>query len=301
MSNFPLWADRLFNTPVALAQHKNDTLCEFAEMRLMGAAKLPDRIGSAQLEGIQMRAMSDEASFYSDEGRKPFLFRGNVAVIPVRGTLVSRASYIDAESGLVGYNRVIQQARAAMDDREIKGIFMPVDSGGGECARMLATAEELAGMAKAEGGKPIYVYLDEQACSAAYVLASAGDKVLGRRESIGGSIAALMNMTDKSKAYEKMGLETYVIRAKWADRKSVGTGGEKFDSPLIEKMSALVDEMSDQIAEFVAAMRGIPIKAIKSLRGEIFTGTDMIKYGLLDDIVSEQEAWAMLEQEIANS
>lgn len=222
-------------------------------------------------------------------------------MIPIRGTLVSRGSYLDAESGLVGYNRILQQARAAFDDREIRGMIIPIDSGGGECARMLATAEELASMAKAEGGKPIYVYLDEQACSAAYVLASAGDKVLGRRESIGGSIAALMNMTDKSKAYEKMGLETFVIRADWADRKAVGSGGEKFDAPLIEKMSAIVNEMSNQIAEFVAAMRGIPLKSIKSLRGEIFTGTDMIKYGLLDDIVSEKEAWAMLEQEIALS
>ena len=300
MTSVPLWADRLFNTPVALAQHKNDTLCEFAEMRLMGNHK-PERIGAAQLEGVQMRAMSDEATFFSEEGRKSFLFRGNIAVIPVRGTLVSRASYLDAESGLVGYNRVIQQFRAAMDDREIKGVFMPVDSGGGECARMLATVEEMSSMAKSEGGKPIYAYLDEQACSAAYVLASAADKILGRRECIGGSIAALINMTDKSKAYEKMGLETYVIRAAWADRKAIGSGGERFDAPLIEKMTALVDEMSEQIAEFVAAMRGLKIDDIKSLRGEIFTGTDLLRHGLLDDIVSEKEAWAMLEQEISNS
>lgn len=301
MNSFPLWADRLYNVPVALAQHKNDTLCEFAQMRLMGEKKLPDRIGAAQLEGVQMRAMSDEATYYGDDGRKPFLFKNNIAVIPIRGTLVSRGSYLDAESGLVGYNRIIQQARAARDDQDIKGMFIPIDSGGGECARMLATAEELASMAKSEGGKPIYFYLDEQACSAAYILASTGDKIFGRRECIGGSIAALMNMTDKSKAYEKMGLETHIIRATWADRKAVGSGGEKFDDPLIEKMTSLVNEMSEQIAEFVAAMRGIPIKSIKSLRGEIFTGTDLIKYGLLDDIVSEQEAWAMLEQEVLNS
>ena len=72
---------------------------------------------------------------------------------------------------------------------------------------MFAAAEELAGMAAAEGGKPIYSYLDERACSAGYVLASAADKVFGRREVTGGSIAALINVIDTSRAFEKAGLE----------------------------------------------------------------------------------------------
>lgn len=299
MTAFPLWAERLYNTPVALAQHKNDALCEFAEIRIGGRAKLPERMGVGALEAVQMRAMSDEASHFGDEGRKSFLFKGSIAVIPVRGTLVHRASYLDAESGLVGYNRLLQQFRAARDDREIKGVFVPIHSGGGECAGMIAAAEEIASMAKSEGGMPIYVYLDEQACSAAYVLASVGDKVFGRRECMGGSVAALMNLIDKSKAYEKMGLEPHVVRAPWADRKAVGSGGERFDAEMIAKMTSLVTEMSEQIVEFVAAMRGIPVKALKSLRGEVFSGRDLLKYGLIDDIVSEQEAWAMLEQEIA--
>lgn len=301
MTAFPLWAERLYNTPVALAQHKNDALCEFAEMRIAGKSNLPERISVGTLEGVQMRAMSDEASFYNEDGRKPFQFKGQIAVIPVRGTLVHRADWMDAESGLCGYNRLLKQFRAAKADPEIKGIFVPTNSGGGECAGMFAAAEEIAAMAKAEGGKPIYVYLDEQACSAAYVLASAGDKVLGRRECIGGSIAALMNLIDKSKAYEKMGLEPHVVRASWADRKAIGTGGEKFDAELLTKMSSLVEEISEQIVEFVAAMRQIPVKALKSLRGEVFSGRDLLKYGLIDDIVSEQEAWAMLEEEIAQA
>lgn len=299
MTAFPLWAERLYNTPVALAQHKNDALCEFAEMRLVGREKLPDRMGVGALEGVQMKALSDDASFYGDDGRKPFLFKGSVAVVPIRGTLVHRASYLDAESGLVGYNRLLTQFRAASADRDIKGMMVPIHSGGGECAGMLAAAEEIASMTKAEGGKPIYVYLDEQACSAAYVLASAGDKVFGRRECLGGSIAALMNLIDKSKAYEKVGLEPHVVRAPWADRKAVGSGGEKFDAELIAKMTSLVEEMSDQIVEFVAAMRGIPVKALKSLRGDVFSGRDLLKYGLIDEIASEADVWAMLEQEIA--
>lgn len=297
MTAIPLWATRLFNTPIALDQIKNETLCSFAEQRMLGLSS--NKIDVAALEGVQMRASADEAGYWSDSGRKPFMFKGDIAVIPVRGTLVHRGSFVDAESGLIGYNHILAQARAASRDPDIKGVFSPFDSGGGECAGMYAAAEEIASMTKAEGGKPFYAYLDDRACSAAYVLASGYDRIFGRREVIGGSIAAIINLVDKSKAYEKMGLEPYVIRSSWADRKARGQNGEKFDKELIEKMTSLVDQASDQIVEFVSAMRGIKEKAIRDLRGEIFPAADLMHLNLMDDIASEQEAWAELEAEIA--
>ncbi len=297
MTSFPLWAEQLFNQPVALSRMKNETLCEFANLRVTGTK--PAKIDVAALEGVQMRAMSDDATYYSDEGRKPFLFRGNIAVVPVRGTLVQRGNWMDAESGLVGYNAVLRQIRAAAQDNEIGGIFMPIHSGGGSCAGMLAAAEEIASLAKAEGGKPIHAYIDEQACSAAYVLISGCDRISGRAECMGGSIAALLNMLDTSKAYEKAGLRPVVIRAGWADRKARGQLGEEIDEKLIAEMTALVDHMSGKLVEFVAAMRGLPEAKIKSLKGEVFHGEDLLKLGLIDAIASERAAWAALEADIA--
>lgn len=299
MTEFPLWAHRLYNSPLAIERFKNEVLCEFAQARLSG--RRPTKIDATSLEVASVRAEADDARFFSNGVRKVFRSDNDIAVIPVRGTLVQRASWLDAESGLVGYNDILTQARAAYTDPEIKGMFIPFDSGGGECANMFACAEELASMAAAEGGKPIYAFLDERACSAAYVLASAADKVLGRREVIGGSVAAIINVIDKSKAFEKAGLEPIVIRAKWADRKARGQNGEKIDADTISKLGELVDEVSQQIVEFVSAMRGLTEASIKDLRGEIFSGTDLVKLGLMDDIVSEREAWAMLRTEIRSS
>jgi ClpP class serine protease len=162
---------------------------------------------------------------------------------------------------------------------------------------MFAAAEELASMAKAEGGKPMYAWLDERACSAAYVLASAYDKVFGRPEVMGGSIAAIINVIDKSAMFQKAGLEPIVIRAEWADRKARGQAGEKIDKDTIAKLGAIVDETSQQIIEFVAAMRGTTTKALRDLRGDVFTGPDLVKFGLLDDTLSEREAWDALRAE----
>lgn len=294
MTAFPLWAERLYNRPLALDQFKNEVLCEFASARIAGTR--PDKITASTLDRAGPNALADEASFYGDSGRKEFASKDAIAVIPVRGSLVQRAGWVDAESGLVGYNAILRRARAASNDPEIGGIFMPFDSGGGECAGMFAAAEEIASMAQAEGGKPIYAYLDERACSAAYVLASACDRIIGRREVMGGSIAAIINVLDKSKAYEKAGLEPIVIRAEWADRKARGQDGEKIDAETIGLLGKLVDEASGHIVEFVSAMRGVSEKAIKNLRGEVFNGPELVGLGLMDDIMSERDAWAALKE-----
>jgi ClpP class serine protease len=294
MTNFPLWAERLYNRPLAIEPFKNEVLCEFAQSRIMGAR--PEKITSATLDRASIRGMADDASYFSDGERKPFQCKDGIAVIPVRGTLVHRAGYLDAESGLIGYNWIMAQARAASNDPEISGIFMPFESGGGECAGMFAAASELATMAKAEGGKPIYAYLDERACSAAYVLASACDRIYGRTEAMGASIAAVINVIDKSKAYEKVGLEPIVIRAEWADLKARGQDGEKIDKETIARLGRLVDDASNQIAEFVAAMRGIGEDKIKALRGDVLTGPDLLDQKLIDGILSERDTWDALKE-----
>lgn len=304
MTNFPLWAERLYNRPLALDRFKNEVLCEFAQVRLTGVR--PDKVTATTLDRVE----HDPERIHANEGfatrqgpngeRREFAAYGDIAVIPVRGSLIHRGGWIDAESGLIGYDYLLRQARAAAGDPSIKGMMMPFDSGGGECAGMFAAAEELASMAKAEGGKPIYAYLDERACSAAYVLASSCDKIMGRREVMGGSIAAMINMLDKSKMLEKAGLEPIVIRANWADRKARWSGIEKVDEETISRLEEIVDEASEQIVEFVAAMRGdrgVTVKSLKELRGDVFTATDMKKFGLLDEIASEREAWDALVAE----
>lgn len=297
MTNFPLWAERLYNRPLALDRFKNEVLCEFAQSRILG--EKPEKITSATLD--RPVAMEADAAFYRDGERLPYAFSDGIAIIPVRGTLVQRAGNIDAMSGLVGYNQLLRTARSAMADTRVDGIWMPYDSGGGECAGLFAAAEELAQMSKVEGGKPIYAWLDERACSAAYVLASTADKIYGRREAMAGSIAAIINALDTSKAFELRGLKPVVVRSEWADRKARGQPGEVIDDDTVQWLAGLVDQASAQVVEFVSAMRGIPEDDLRALRGEAFTGQDLIDHKLIDGFMSEREAWDALKKEIGSA
>lgn len=290
MTNFPLWAEKLYNAPLALDRFKNEVLCEFAQSRILG--ERPQQINAVTLD--RPVALERDATNFRDGERLPYAFQDGIAVVPVRGTLVQRASWMDAESGLVGYNRLMQTARAAYNDDRVKAVWMPFDSGGGECAGLFAAAEELAIMA--EGDKPFYAWLDERACSAAYVLASACNKIYGRREAMAGSVAAIINVVDTSKAYEMNGLKPIVIRSEWADRKARGQPGEKIDKETISWLQGMVDKASAQVIEFVSAMREIPEADLKALRGEAFTGNDLLKHRLVDGIMAESAAWDALKE-----
>lgn len=294
MIGSPLWTSMLFNEPLALTPFRNEALCQAARERLLG--ERPVRIDAAVLD-MKPRASADEASYYTEDGRKPFPIKDGIAVIRTIGTLVSRGGWMEAESGLIGYDHILRQMRQAIRDEDVRGVFWIIDSPGGQTARMIQTANEIAMMAKAEGGKPIYAFIDPMACSAGYVLASAADVVLGPETCMGGCLGVMLNVVDSSKMHEKLGLEPYVIRSSWSDRKSRPMPGEPMDEEAYAGLQKIVDEQGEMLVEFVAAMRKLSAKAIKDTRGDTMHGADLFRAGLLDEICSEREAWALLLEE----
>ena len=298
MTSFPLWTSLLYNEPLAITPLRNEALCQAANNRLTGA--LPERIDAAVLD-LKPRAFAHEATHFVDGDRKSFPMKDGVAVIRSIGTTVKRAGFMDAESGMVGYDRVVASMRDAVRDPDVKGVFWIIDSPGGHTARMIQAANEIALMAKAEGGKPIYAYVDEMAASAGYVLASAADAVLGPESCLGGCLGVILNLVDSSKLHEKVGIEPIVVRSSWSDRKALGQDGEKFSSEAIAGYQKIVDQQGEMLVEFVAAMRGLTSKQVKATRGETLGAADMRSAGLLDEICSEAEAWALLQGEIGNA
>lgn len=298
MTAFPRWAQLLYNEPLALAEFKNDMLCQLAEARIVGGQA--GTLSVASLDHLP-RASSEGASYNSENGRKPFASKDGIAVIHVDGTMVRRGSSMDADSGLIGYDYLLRQMKAAAHDPDTRGTFLLINSPGGHVSRMFEAANEIAMMAKSEGGKPIYAYLDEMACSAAYVIASACDMIVAPRSAMAGCLGVILNILDVSKAYEKMGIQPFVIRSQWADLKSRPQTGEAMTDEALSGYQRIVDDASEQLVEFVGAMRGLSDKAIKDTRGEVFSGADTVRLGLVDEIASEREAWAMLLEEVRSA
>ena len=89
-------------------------------------------------------------------------------------------------SGMTGYNAIGANVFAALDDPGVKAIALAIDSPGGDTAGLFDLTDSIYA---ARGRKPIWAILDESACSAAYAIAAATDRITVPRTSIGPAAA----------------------------------------------------------------------------------------------------------------
>lgn len=288
-------AQRVFNTPLMISEHKAEVIVAALHQRL-GVSKF-ERIDSTVLGANDMVALAGDARRDYERG-KLFHADDDVAVIPVTGTLVHKYGWLDPVSGMTGYDGIAKKFRAAMNDPEVRAIWLDIDSPGGEVAGCFALAEEIA-VACDRGTKPVWAYVNEQATSAAYALASVCDRVYGPRTAVVGSIGAYIMHVDFSRALDKEGLTVSIIRA--GERKARTTPAEKLDDPARAKLQSMVDETRIIFAELVAMARRMPVAAVLATEAEIYSGSEGVAKGLMDDVMSETEAWQLLQYEIGRN
>lgn len=292
---FPQIASQLLNRPVAIHPHKMEVLLCAMQQRL-GIISM-DTIDGVTLDAKSMidRAALARDATYDVNNRKPYLVDGDIAVIHIRGTLVHRAGYLDAASGFCGYTTLTRQLNEAMRDPDVYGIWLDIDSPGGAVSGLFAFVDELAQATQGEGGKPIYAYINEQACSAAYAIACVCDKVYGPSDAMSGSIGSVMVHTSVSDALEENGIKVTVIRS--GERKMRGNMYENLDEATLAKFQESVDRIRFRFASLVSTFRDISMEEALATEADWFEGEEAVERGLMDAILSERDAYSRLEEE----
>lgn len=290
-------SQRVFNVPLMIHEHKAEVIVAALHERL-GVASI-QRLDGTTLQAIDMNATAADAR-RSYENWRPFAESQNVAVIPVTGTLVHKYGHLDPYSGMTGYDGIARKVRAAMQDDEVKAIWLDIDSPGGEVSGCFTLAEEIARMTQSEGGdKPIWAYVDEQACSAAYAIASVCDRIYGPRTMMVGSIGVYVMFVDFSKRLDKEGFTVEIIRA--GEQKGRTTGATALTDDARDRIQSMVDDTRDYFADLVAMGRrpaGMTKDSVLATEADVFSGFDALELGLVDDVLSPGEAWELLQTEI---
>jgi signal peptide peptidase SppA len=292
---FPHIAQQLLNRPVAIHPHKMEVLLCALQQKL-GIVNMT----TVDAITLDAKAMMDRAALardakYDREGGKMYAVDGDIAVIRVEGTLVHKAGWLDAMSGFCGYNMLTRQLNDAYRDPDVLGIWLEIDSPGGAVSGLFSFVEELAQMTASEGGKPIYAYVNEMACSAAYAIASVCDKVYGPQDAMVGSIGCVMVHTSVNRAMDENGIDVTVIRS--GERKMRGNPYEALDETTAAKFQASVDDVRKRFANLVAMGRNISVEAAMATEADWFEGAEALELGLLDAVISERDAWSRLEEE----
>ena len=184
MNFLPRMAARVVGAPLMVERARLETILSVIGPRVgIDAGVLPP----------EMEASSDRQGFT--------VTPNGIAIISIVGTLVKRAGAIDAASGLLSYATVENMLLDAATDPAVKAILMDIDSPGGEVGGVFDLAELIL---QAKETKPVWAVADD-AFSAAYLLASAADRIYLSQTAGVGSVGVIAVHVDDSERDAKEG------------------------------------------------------------------------------------------------
>jgi protease-4 len=175
--------------------------------------------------------------------------------------------------------------------RHVRAVILRVNSPGGTTAAAEAVFEAVRGIA---AEKPVVAVLGEVAASGGYLAAIAADHVIGRGNTLTGSIGVILEYPDLSGVIERLGVRVETVR-------SSPLKGEpsplRPTSPAARAVeAALVADSYGWFRDLVADRRGLDGTALDAVaNGQVFTGRLALERRLIDAIGGEAEAVDWLE------
>lgn len=205
--------------------------------------------------------------------------RDGIAIIGVSGPLFRYANLITKICGATSYELLAQDFNKSLQDPNIKGILLDIDSPGGE----VNGCSELSDMIyRARGQKPIIAYASGSCCSGAYWIASACDKILASDTSILGSIG-VVSVFEKDDEDKKC---IEIVSSQSPNKRpNVNTDEGK------AKIQVRIDELAEVFIAKVARNRGIgEIDVVENFgAGDVSVGQYAVRNGLADGLSSFED------------
>lgn len=235
----------------------------------------------------KLLAASDDFWFSADDWRsqfRPYTVKNGILHVPVKGVLLNNFPW-SFGNWATGYEYIWQAVKRGVDDSEVRGIALVIDSPGGMVAGNFDLVEKIVAV---RGEKQIRAYATESAYSAAYSIASAASKITVTRTGGVGSIGVVVMHADYSGALENAGIKINFIFA--GKHKVDGNPYEKLPDAVRARIQERVDTFYDQFTALVAANRDMDVKAVRKTEAQTFMSHEAVENGLADEIGSFEDA-----------
>lgn len=217
--------------------------------------------------------------------------QNGVAVIPVHGTIVPKASVMTQISGGTSIGDLRGMLAQAMSDPDVGSIVFDVDSPGGAVELVPEFASEVRAQ---RGRKPMLAVSNTMMASAAYWIASQADEVAVSPSSLTGSIGVFVAHQDLSAAMEQLGVKTTYISA--GKYKTEGNSSEPLAPEARDHAQGLVDNAYAMFTSDVSKGRRVGVASVRGGFGEgrVLDAKTAVSEGLADRV-------ATLEQTISRA
>jgi signal peptide peptidase SppA len=288
----PHLAARVFSVPLMVQIDKLMVILDAIGPRI----GIREHVAVEGLPVVVTRPASDDEDEQDDvpmmSGRKQYpVSSDGIAVITISGTLVKKASWMDAESGLQSYEMIRTMLADARDDPGIRGVLLDVDSPGGEIGGLFDLADEVYAVREQ---KPCYAIANDEAFSAAYALASSAQRLFVTRTGGVGSIGVIAVHMDQSGWDEKMGRKYTAIYA--GARKNDFSTHQPLSDDARANLQGEVDRLYEMFVASVARNRDLAPALIRKTDAGLFWGEKAVSAGLADQVGSFDDALAAVTQ-----
>lgn len=254
----------------AITRDKLDAIEAFLAVKMEGG-----KISAEEIEAVL-------AGSTANAPRPTAARAGDIAVIPLQGTIVPRGN-LQQSSGMTGLAGFRSALAAATQDPNIKAIVLDIDSPGGNVMGLPETAQAIL---DAREKKHIVGSVSGLCCSAAYWLGSNATELYASPSSLVGSIGVITSHTDISKALETAGVKVTNITA--GKFKGEGSPHLPLTEEALAASQARIDEYYDMFTGAVAKGRDVPNAKVRDGfgQGRALTASSSKAEGMIDGIAT---------------
>lgn len=205
-----------------------------------------------------------------------------VAVIHAVGEIDRRGDDSPfADDDGIHADTMVKSVRRATDDGKIDAILLRIDSPGGSYVASDTIWREIV-RAK-EKGKPVIVSMGDTAASGGYFIAMPADRIFASPATVTGSIGVFTGKMVIGEALNK--LEINRERITFGDSAGMFSPTTDFSPKDLERLSRMLDATYADFTGKAAQGRNKTVAEIdKVARGRVWSGTDALTAGLVDEL-----------------
>jgi signal peptide peptidase SppA len=249
---------------------------------------------NAEAEAAELREPVKPGDPPKDQPKPLYVNDNGVAVVEVSGPTTK---YPTSFSRIVGGTSTMMVEKALLNagmDKDVKSILIHFDGAPGGT---VAGAFELVDRIRAvKGKKPIHAHISDQGTSAAYLFASACDKVTANRNAVVGSIGTRAQLVDTSEKLKRDGIKVIPIAA--GKYKAAGLDGTPITSDQVKDFQRQINAMNDQfIADVVRGRPGLTEAKVRGMEARCYIGNEALALGLIDAVASFGDVLGWLQDD----
>ncbi len=218
-----------------------------------------------------------------------------VVRIPLQGLIMR-----EPEGGLFGPRQdrielILNRIRAATNDQTVHGIILEVDSPGGAVTPSDEIFRALNRFRESSPDRRVLVFTRDMAASGAYYAAMAGDWIMAEPTALIGSIGVIIQTLNWHELSRRIGVTDVTIKS--GENKDLLNPFQPTSAQDRDHLQAVVDVMFDRFAGIVQEARGFDDEVLERVAdGRIFSATDALEEGLIDEIGYWDEAVAKMAE-----